>query len=80
MPSALEVFCELLASLLKRCAGRRSSPEALAAMLEGLAGDVTYRAPNNCHTALAGRRPQEQKLCLLRPLVAVWRLFGGGSR
>lgn len=24
-----------------------------------LAGEITYRAPTNCHTALAGRKPQE---------------------
>ena len=28
-------------------------------LLRSMAGEITYRAPTNCHTAFAGRKPQD---------------------
>lgn len=54
------VWGDALAALLKRIVGRKSTQDALTQTLGSMAGEITYRAPTNCHTAFAGRKPQER--------------------
>eukprot|EP00434_Breviolum_minutum_P022250 symbB.v1.2.019636.t1/scaffold1616.1/size109294/12 len=54
------VWGDVLAAVLKRIVGRKSAQDALSQTLGPMAGEFSYRAPSNCHTALAGRRPQER--------------------